>query len=498
MRKSIVVWLFLLILLPVIPAEAEGIREVRTYLYREYTDCVFLVSWENREQEAAVELTSSDGTVIVADASNAVFGEGNVSVTVENAQSGYWTVRLTGESLGAVSVSGGSRTSGAVRYNAVQSFDVDISGGYVHFKWNVLSEQDTVNVNISAWQGEESDYGSRTVWSDYSADRNGEASVSADDLATGLYHFSIQVYDGTGQYTLSTEEALYVAQSNAPARIEGIRSGSIDGELYITWDAWGAGNYVVTLYDYDTLSVIKSESVATNFYVPLLEDGRDRIKYSVAIRDGNAWGKFDVFPLVCSTPAGSVVFPDVSVTKESAVAVRIDCPAGSSAGVYLDGKLLLADAGTGAYDLNLSEGEHQIVGYIEDENGNMKTFSKAMSVDRTPPAVTLTGSDYIRTKEVSLTISGSTEPNAIVAVNGVEQELGTGRFTAKLTLEEGVNPITVTAYDQAGNKSVRTITAELDTGFGSWTRWILPGILSVILVMWYAFLNKKAGNKGGR
>ena len=128
----------------------------------------------------------------------------------------------------------------------------------------------------------------------------------------------------------------------------------------------------------------------------------------------------------------------------------------------------------------------------------MKTFSKAMSVDRTPPAVTLTGSDYIRTKEVSLTISGSTEPNAIVAVNGVEQELGTGRFTAKLTLEEGVNPITVTAYDQAGNKSVRTITAELDTGFGSWTRWILPGILSVILVMWYAFLNKKAGNKGGR
>lgn len=490
MKRYIFAWLFLLTLLPVIPAAAEGSREVSTYLYREYTDCVFLVNWENKAQEAIVEITAPDGRVIIADDSNAEFGEGSVSVSVGNAESGYWIVRATGDALGAVSVSGGSRASRAAQYNAIQSFDVQVSGGYIHFKWDVISEQDEVNVVLNAWQGENGNSGSRMLWSDYSAPKSGSTSVSADELTTGLYQFSIQAYDGTGQYTLSTEEALYVAQSNAPDKVEGIKSGSIDGEMYISWDFGSSNGYQVTLYDYDTLAVLKSETVGNTVYPFSMEEGRNRVKFSVAAVGEGAYGAFDVYPMVYSVPAGTVVFPEVSVTREGSLAVTVDCPDNCSAGVYLDGKLLLKEAEAGEYDLSLAEGEHEIIACIEDENGNRKTFSKAVTVDRTPPAVNLDIPDSIQTNESSFTVTGTTEPNAVVAINGVEQELGTGRFTAKLELEKGINPVTVTAYDPAGNKSVKTVTVEL-TGDSRWTMFILPGVVAAVLAGWYIFLNRK-------
>nr|WP_296487174.1 hypothetical protein [uncultured Acetatifactor sp.] len=474
-----------------LPIKASAaVREVEVYLYQEYADCIFFVSWQNADQPASVRITAPDGTEIAATEENSEFGRGRVEVNVGTAVSGYWRVSVDGDGLGTISVNGGSRKDTSVQHNAIQSFTAEMAeDGNIRLGWDVAAGQDTVNLSVAAVQGASN--GSRTVYQDYSVSRTGTVTVSADNLPTGLYRFNIQVYDGSGQYTLTTEDALYIRQTEAPEKLENVRAGSIDGEMYITWDPGRSGNYVVTLYD-ETLSVLKSEYVYENFYAITPEEGMERVKVSAAAVDGNNWGEFDVVEVVKTIPSGIISFPEEEVTKESVIPVHIECPSETTAGVYIDGKLLLENAASGDYDLNLAEGMHEAVAYIEDINGNMSTFSKSITVDRTPPAVKLNSEDMLKTVSDSIVIEGSTEPNATVMINGVEQELGSGSFMVKLALEKGMNPVTVSAYDAAGNKSVKTITVERTGGIGGkWTGFILPGILFLALAGWYCRLNKK-------
>ena len=495
MRRIIIAMLLILAFTPAITVHAESTtREVKVYLYHDYTDCVFLVSWADAEQTAAIQIKDPDGVVIDANTANTDFGNGQASISVGTAKSGYWYVLVTGENLGTINISGGSKNAMSSQYNAIQSFDAEVSGGYINFKWNVTAEQDTINITINASQGSSysGSYGSRTIWNDYSAASNGTTSVSSDELQTGLYSFTIQVFDGEGQYTLSIDEPLYVKQSNAPARLEGVRAGSIDGEMYATWNASSNNPYFVTLYEYDTLAVIKTEWSDANFYSIILTEGLDKVKFSVQSTDGETYSEFDIFEIISSTPAGTITFPDYTTTRESIISVKVDCPPDVTAGVYLDGTLLLDQAGAGDYDLNLSEGIHDVVAFVKDSYGNITTFSKSIIVDKTPPVVNLNNADSVKTAADYIVVDGSTEPSAIVAINGVEQELGTGSFMAKLALSEGINPISVTAYDLAGNKSIKTITAErADTFSDGWAVYIIPGIIFIFLTAWYILLNKK-------
>lgn len=492
MKKLLIVLITALLCFPAVTVNvAAATRTVVVYLYQNYTDCVFMVSWENAEQKAAVEVRDPNGATVPQ---TITYSKGQAYVDVGAAGSGYWTIDVEGNNLGTINVSGGNKNATGAQYNIIRSFDVDFSNGLINFKWNVDAKQNTVNISINAAQSKNSDYYSRrSIWNDYSADRNGSTSVSADELKTGLYFFNIEVYNGNSQYTLSTDEPIYIKQSNSPAKLENVKVGSIDGEMFAVWDIALSSSYLVTLYDYDTLDVIKTERVNTNFYSLSTDEDLDKLKFSVAATDGSTYGEFDVLEVFRSVPSGTVKFPDYSYTRNSSIIVTVDCSDDNSAGVYLDGTLLLEGAAAGSYDLNLSEGEHDILAFIKDKNGNMQTFPKIITVDKTPPSINLTNSDHTATASDSIVIDGNTEPNSVVSINGVEQELGSGSFMAKLALKNGVNPINVAAYDIAGNKSTKTITVE-KTGQlgGNWVIYIIPAILFVLLAIWYIFLNKKA------
>lgn len=490
MKKNILILiLFSVLFLPSI-AQAEGqSREISIYLYRDYRDCVFLIGWDNSGQTADIQITGPDGVVIDADGRNAVFEKGRVSVSVGDAQSGYWTVTVKGEDLGVISVSGGSgRYAG--RENAIRSFNAAVEDGYLTFSWDVAAEQDTVTVSIRSDQGNS---GSRIIWDSYSAEKIGSARVPADQFQTGLYRFTLQVYDGSAWHSLSTEEPVYMIQPKAPEKVTNIRIGSIDGERYAVWDAVMNSSYYVTLYDYETLQVIKSERIDSNFYPIKIDEETDKFKLSVQVTDGVLFGEFDIFEHICSLPYGTVMFPEFAATRSNSVSVTIVCTPGESAGLYLDGTLLLEDVGSGDYVLDLAEGIHEITGFIRDENGNSKTFQKSINVDKTPPQITLYHDDSMKTAEADIVITGRTEPDAVVSVNGAEQELGSGGFAVKIALEKGVNPITIAAYDAVGNKSVATIVVErtgsFRNGFG---RYLISGAVFLMLTVWYACLNKKA------
>lgn len=469
-------------------ADGDTQRRLRIYLYEEYNDCVFFINWENKEQEAVVKVKSPDDVIVNTDPQSTEYGKGFAMVNVGAAKSGYWTIVVTGSNLGTINVSGGSKSSISTQHNIIQSFNAEFVNDRINFKWNVATEQDTVSVNINA-VGRYSHY---TIWNDYDTIKNGTASISADKLSTGLYFFNIEVYDGNSQYTLSINEPIYVKQLNAPEKLNNVKVGGINGEIYAVWDNFPSDCYEVIIYDYDTLNVIKEERVYENFYYIPADEQTDKYKFSVAAVDGNNYGDFDVFEVICSDPVGTVTFPDYSSTRKSVVTINIDCPENAAAGVYLDNTLLLEDAMLGNYDLNLSEGEHEIVAFIKDENGNMKTFSKILNVDKTPPAINITNTEHTVTSSDSIVINGNTEPNAVVSINGIEQELGANGFMAKILLKNGTNPITITAYDTAGNKSCKTIVVEKTNSLShNWFIYIIAAIIFVLLTIWYIFLNRK-------
>ena len=92
-----------------------------------------------------------------------------------------------------------------------------------------------------------------------------------------------------------------------------------------------------------------------------------------------------------------------------------------------------------------------------------KTSTPVESTDETPPAPPRFNSLPEATNKLSIDITGSTEPGAIVilSLNGDAEEVlanSEGEFTFNFELVDGVNSISAKARDEAGNESQKTDT----------------------------------------
>ncbi len=115
---------------------------------------------------------------------------------------------------------------------------------------------------------------------------------------------------------------------------------------------------------------------------------------------------------------------------------------------------------------SLTQGINVIRVKAKDKAGNESTASVFVTLDTTPPTVTLTSpvSGSIM-NNATTTITGTVnEPVASVTINGqAAQVSGTGFTLANFTLVEGDNTITAEAVDRAGNSGGATAEVTLDT-----------------------------------
>jgi Glucodextranase, domain B/Carboxypeptidase regulatory-like domain len=104
------------------------------------------------------------------------------------------------------------------------------------------------------------------------------------------------------------------------------------------------------------------------------------------------------------------------------------------------------------------EGAGQVYSATAADNaGNVATATVTLNIDKTPPVVVLTSPPGDQaTNASSLAVGGSaTDANPIVAVliDGVTVATAQGSFSGTVTLQEGLNTVTATARDIAGNVS---------------------------------------------
>lgn len=494
MKKFIISLLLIMFLAPSMIVSAEtAAREIQVYLYEDYSDCVINISWENSANKASVRIQNSDDKAVRISDANTHYGKGSISVDVGKAESGYWTVFVTGNDLGIINVSGGEKYNQNNKPNAIRSFEANVTDNDLVFNWLVLSAESDIDVTVR-YMSNGYNY---TLWSDYHAAKNGSAKIPLDELYTGLYNFSIEVYADGNDYTMSIPDAMYVKQKNAPPKLENVRVGSIDGQVYAKWDAmYDADEYIVMLYDYNTLECISSYSTYDPYITLNNIPDSGKFKLSAAAVTDNIHGEFDVYDMIYTMPVGNIVMPDISVTRSGIVKMTVNCDSNVTAGAYVDDVLLLENAPAGDYDLNLTDGAHDIVAYLMDENGNIRSFASSLTIDKTPPMINILSEEGITSSDKYI-IEGNTEPDAVISINGVEQTTGDGKFTAQVTLEDGVNSFLITAYDPAGNSSSKTIIIEKSGSSTNFLIYIIPAAAFVFLTVWYICLNIKH-KRGGR
>ncbi|MGC4081218.1 MAG: PKD domain-containing protein [Vicinamibacterales bacterium] len=119
-----------------------------------------------------------------------------------------------------------------------------------------------------------------------------------------------------------------------------------------------------------------------------------------------------------------------------------------------------------------TEGANQSVsGTARDNAGNEATASTTLSIDLTPPTLTVNSPlDGAVVSQVNITVSGSVADAASgvasIACNGTPANLSGSSFSCAMTLGTGTTGIAVVATDRAGNTTTRTFTVTLGGNFG--------------------------------
>ena len=115
--------------------------------------------------------------------------------------------------------------------------------------------------------------------------------------------------------------------------------------------------------------------------------------------------------------------------------------------------------------LTLTPGLNSIILVATDLAGNSATKTVLVTLDATPPVVTITApvSGGI-TKTAQVTVAGTiSKPFTSATINGTTVTVTDQTFNFLYTLQEGENTLTVEATDRAGNTGSAAVTKTLDT-----------------------------------
>lgn len=469
---------------------AEISHDVDLYISEDYNNCVLFVNWENTKEKASVSIEDPDGKKISVTSNNSVTLNGGVKVNVGKAKSGWWIVHVKGNNIGSVTVSGGNEADFDSENNPIKEFTAELLDDSVKFSWDITSSESEAVINIYTLYN--NDYNYNIVY-ELSCKKKDSIEVPLSDIQiTGYNNFVITSYINGSNYEKRTQEPINIVSSTAPEKLSNIKVGSINGTLYATWDNNSYGCYQVTVYDYDTLDPLYNETVYQNYWHLTGADYK-RAKIAIATVDEDyQLGLFDLYDINIKEPEGYVKFTDEKIIRDSNTKAEIVCSPDETGGFYVDSELVLENAEAGQYDVSLTPGPHEIIAFVKDKYGNTKTFTKNITVDNISPELNLNVDNNITTNADSIIINGSSEPGALVTINGVEQNMVSGNFSAKVDLAKGSNYVTVISYDAAGNKSVKTVHITTEDSHIDLKYIIIPSVFVLLLCGLYFFINLKA------
>ncbi len=149
---------------------------------------------------------------------------------------------------------------------------------------------------------------------------------------------------------------------------------------------------------------------------------------------------------------------------------------------------------------DLVEGPNTIVVAAEDFVGNRREVLYEVVRDTLPPDISILApvSDS-RTQDATVSLMGSTEPNATLRINGIAVPLEEGNFAYEVDLEAGDNSFLLEARDPAGNVQQTVVRVYREPAFLGvplgYLAYLLPVILVAAIALAYRGHRRRLGQK---
>lgn len=233
-----------------------------------------------------------------------------------------------------------------------------------------------------------------------------------------------------------------------------------DNDLVISWADTTVGNMSVSVTNTENMQIIYNEVVTDNKAVYDLSGISEAMISIVPTASADIAGAMSQY--VISTdyhPNAEVIFPTAEYLNTTIVAARVILQdeyyiiTSDTKGNETKSELL--ETGEYIFDINTYAGENTVTVYIEDSNGNRKSYEYTCIIDLTAPKLSIVGEiDGISTYDDSIVISGNVAEQNGLYVNGREVTVSdNGNFEYQYDLLDGENFIVVLAMDEAGNST---------------------------------------------
>ncbi len=188
-------------------------------------------------------------------------------------------------------------------------------------------------------------------------------------------------------------------------------------------------------------------------------------------RAGNTAVAEIVFVLDSEPPELVVAFPpeDGLLTNRTTIAVELQTdivtlldgvPTGDV--LTVNGMPVNVTEADVRFELELEEGDNDIVFRVADAAGNELVVVRMVRVDTSPPSLALFGELPVITTSPFMDLAGSTEPGSVVVVNGLTTLVDeNGTFRKTVLLSSGTNRIVIVSKDGYGNRATRLVLVEM-------------------------------------
>ena len=247
--------------------------------------------------------------------------------------------------------------------------------------------------------------------------------------------------------------------------IAGLKMYFKDDSFVAEWTDTTCGNVNIEVANAKNLQKIDSQTVKGNSYNCPLEPSVEEIMVTVvpavsASVDGAAntyTYKFE------NNPDATVTYEDLYITNHDSIVITCELNKDYGVTILVNGKQVestdILKKGTYTFEAPIDVGTNDVMTYIVDEKGNMRSTSYSVDKDVIAPGLELVSTyEDIVTEDEYITIEGAVDDFDKLMINNAEIEVeGDNTFKYDYKLKEGLNQIAVVASDIAGNETIYDI-----------------------------------------
>lgn len=244
--------------------------------------------------------------------------------------------------------------------------------------------------------------------------------------------------------------------------IVGLKMYLKDRNLEIEWANSNAGDITISVFDTQTQQQIDQKTVPETSYECAIPDNTKQVTVSIVPATSSNFDDAKTQYTISTDydPKAEVSYETNKFTNKDTTHVIIESQDSYGFQFVCNDKIVQTvdtqPSGKYEYDIPIEEGENNILTYIIDTQGNMKSYPLVITKDCIKPTLTL-DMEYngAQTYNTNVQFTGSVKDYDTFTINDTEQKVsGDGKFTTDYELHDGENKVVFKATDEAGNETI--------------------------------------------